>query len=645
MNNIAICLSSDNNYVQHLGAAISSVLKNKNADDFINIYIIDGGIQTENIEKLKSFEQKYDCKVEFVKPIAEKLKNCVTFRGDYISVATYYRLLIPEIIPNEDRVIYLDCDMIIRKSLKELYGKDFGNNLVLGVRDVGFEGGTKRLRIEKYINAGMLLMNSKQMREENTVEKIFNWINDNKDKIECHDQDVINAACAGRIEYIENIYNAQVRKNNYSEFSEIEDPAILHFISPKKPWTLWKPLDYTKWGKEYFEALKNTPWEGFISEYKKKALLYLPLRCFYPTGFLKNLLRGIFSVRNTPDYAQKVVTIFFVPIKFKRRDIEKKNAVVKNKLFAIEPIDAGSHIKLTIFGIKIKVKPWNFGLQNFVSRIIAREVYSVIEVTECHKKTFSRFLDCNVGKSVAIWGCGPTVQHYNNELNTVNIALNKALFMDNVNFAYSFAQDANILKTCEGYIDKIKDKKDTVKFIGNFLQPKHHLNMPVIKESEKYNIFRYFSAARMWLPAFDFGQELFSDITLHPLADFSSISFAALHFAFYTHPDKIYLIGLDTNVGGINIFDNLNVDLKHAKDGNYDIKNMLSGYVKFKEFAEKYYPDVEIVSVNPVGLKGVFKDVYTQSYVNEHPELLKEGVEIIECKGYASCLDLRAGGG
>ena len=67
MNNIAICLSSDNNYVQHLGAAISSVLKNKNADDFINIYIIDGGIQTENIEKLKSFEQKYDCKVEFVK--------------------------------------------------------------------------------------------------------------------------------------------------------------------------------------------------------------------------------------------------------------------------------------------------------------------------------------------------------------------------------------------------------------------------------------------------------------------------------------------------------------------------------------------------------------------------------------------------
>ena len=105
MNNIAVCLSSDNNYVQHLGAAISSVLKNKSTDDFINIYVIDGGIEAENIEKLKSFEQKYDCRISFVKPVAEKLKNCITFKGDYISIATYYRLLIPEIIPNEDRVI------------------------------------------------------------------------------------------------------------------------------------------------------------------------------------------------------------------------------------------------------------------------------------------------------------------------------------------------------------------------------------------------------------------------------------------------------------------------------------------------------------------------------------------------------------
>ena len=321
MNNIAVCLSSDNNYVQHLGAAISSVLKNKSTDDFINIYVIDGGIEAENIEKLKSFEQKYDCRISFVKPVAEKLKNCITFKGDYISIATYYRLLIPEIIPNEDRVIYLDCDTIVRKSLFEFYNKDFKSNLILGVEDVGADGGAKRLNIGRYINAGVILINAKRMREENTVQKIFDWIDKNKDKIECHDQDVVNASCAGRIGYVEEIYNTQVRKNNHSKFDKIKNPVILHFISPKKPWTFWKPLDYTKWSREYFKALKDTPWENFIFKYNAKALLYLPLRCFYPTGFLKNFLRGIFSVRNTSYYKQKVVTVLFVPIRIKRKRI------------------------------------------------------------------------------------------------------------------------------------------------------------------------------------------------------------------------------------------------------------------------------------------------------------------------------------
>ena len=54
----------------------------------------------------------------------EELKNCCTYKGDYISLATYYRLLIPELIPNEDRILYLDCDIIVRKSLSDLYNRD-----------------------------------------------------------------------------------------------------------------------------------------------------------------------------------------------------------------------------------------------------------------------------------------------------------------------------------------------------------------------------------------------------------------------------------------------------------------------------------------------------------------------------------------
>lgn len=62
----------------------------------------------------------------------------------------------------------------------------------------------------------------------------------------------------------------------------------------------------------------------------------------------------------------------------------------------------------------------------------------------------------------------------------------------------------------------------------------------------------------------------------------------------------------------------------------YNVKAMTNGYKMFKKFISIHYPSIEIISVNPVGLKGIFKDVYTQKYVDEHPELRKENIEIIK---------------
>lgn len=319
MEKISVCLSTDNNYVQHMAACISSILKNKNSDEFINIYVIDGGIKEDNKEKLAFFEQNYDCKIFYVLPDLSKMENCKTFRGDYISLATYYRLFIPELMPQEDKVIYLDCDMVVRKSLKDLFNKSFNNNLVLGVRDVGAKEGSERLEISEYVNAGMLVMNSKLMREENTVPKFLDFINNGQDKIQNHDQDIVNYVCNGRIGIIEDEFNAQVRRNNLSKFDRLEDPTVLHFISGKKPWTLYKPLNSTHWAGEYFKALEGTPWEGFIKEYKNESLKYLIPNILYPTGWMKDLIRNIFSVKNTGDRKYKIITILGIKIKLVRK--------------------------------------------------------------------------------------------------------------------------------------------------------------------------------------------------------------------------------------------------------------------------------------------------------------------------------------
>ena len=56
----------------------------------------------------------------------------------------------------------------------------------------------------------------------------------------------------------------------------------------------------------------------------------------------------------------------------------------------------------------------------------------------------------------------------------------------------------------------------------------------------------------------------------------------------------------------------------------------IEGYEKLKTFARRYYPDTELVSVNPVGLKGVFNDVYTKSYLDAHPEIDRRECEILD---------------
>lgn len=328
MYDISVCFSSDSNYVRHMAAAMASILKNKKSDEFIKFYIIDGGITDTDRENLHFFEEHYDCWICYVKPDLNKLKNCITFKGDYISLATYYRLLIPEIVP-EDRVIYLDCDIIVRKSLRPLFEKDFRGNLVLGVEDVSYEAHSKRLNLSKYVNAGAILLNNKALREGNYVSIMFNWMAENKDKIECHDQDIINASLEGKVDYLEDEYGAQVKYNGKNRFEKIKDPSVLHFISPQKPWILWKPINYTHWEDEYYNAIKNTPFDEMANDYKLKSKIIFPFRIFYPSGFVKDFIRQIFSIRNTDDRSHKVITILGFKIKYKKEKqikekIEKK---------------------------------------------------------------------------------------------------------------------------------------------------------------------------------------------------------------------------------------------------------------------------------------------------------------------------------
>lgn len=99
---------------------------------------------------------------------------------------------------------------------------------------------------------------------------------------------------------------------------------------------------------------------------------------------------------------------------------------------------------------------------------------------------------------------------------------------------------------------------------------------------------------------------------------FYSIAFQAIHFALFTNAKRIYLVGCDcTNAG---YFDGSKQRLSDLV-AKTSVPHWLDGYQKVKAFVERFYPDTEIISVNPMGLRGLYSDVYTDDFIADHPEI------------------------
>ena len=154
-NLIHIMVNLDDNYIYPLIVSITSAMTNakKNKTTLIYHILCSKNLQKNNIYKLKSLLLIFPSNLEM---IFYNMGNCfIKYKYQKYSQVTYYRLISPIFIPL-DRIIYLDCDVLIFKDLYELYQTPFNNNYVLGFLDI-LSGGIDYLGIpsEKYINAGI----------------------------------------------------------------------------------------------------------------------------------------------------------------------------------------------------------------------------------------------------------------------------------------------------------------------------------------------------------------------------------------------------------------------------------------------------------------------------------------------------------
>lgn len=290
MNHINICLSCDDKYSQYAGVFIASVLSNANSDSNIKIYIMDGGISDIQKQKILSLKSIKDCNINFI-PInpddfSEYKEVC---SHKYITLASYYRLKLASLLPDTDKVIYFDCDMVANSDLQELFDTDLDNYLFAGVQDIS----RKKVKINpNYVNAGMLIFNLELIRKENIEEKFLKYVSENNNSIKCGDQTIINEVCKERIKLLNATWNVQ-SSNFQNRSSYIQNPKIVHFVSKNKPWG-GKSFSYHK--NLYFKYLQLTPWKleekelnkflksTAISYFKHRPLFFLR-RQFYKALF------------------------------------------------------------------------------------------------------------------------------------------------------------------------------------------------------------------------------------------------------------------------------------------------------------------------------------------------------------------------
>ena len=261
-NKINVCLACDDNYSKYAGVVITSILANANPSDNLSFYILDGGITEERKSEILSLKYIKDCEINFVdidESLFEEYKKVKSHK--YVTLATYYRLKLPSLLPNVKRVIYLDCDMVVTTSLKELFNVELNEKPLAGVSDI------KKKRVKAnptYVNAGMLVMDLDNMREQNLEDRFLEWTKEHIETIKTGDQEIINAVCFNNILVIEDEWNVQ-SSNFTNRSSYTRNPKIIHFTAKLKPWHY---ASFSFHRNLYFKYLQMTPWKLSDEELK-----------------------------------------------------------------------------------------------------------------------------------------------------------------------------------------------------------------------------------------------------------------------------------------------------------------------------------------------------------------------------------------
>ena len=236
---IPIFYASDENYMPYLAVALASLKANKSEEFDYRIHVLYTGALNGYATKVEKMAEN-NLSIEFIDVSGEidRIKDCMICR-DYYTTAIYYRLLIPELFPQYDKALYMDCDTVALTDVAQLYNIDIADNYIGAVADqavaavpqfceytknaLGIDGG-------RYFNSGVIVMNLKKFREVNFCEK-FTAVLRSYNFVIAPDQDVLNLICKDKVHYYDEGWNKMPIAGGNNQ-----TPHLIHYNLCMKPW-------------------------------------------------------------------------------------------------------------------------------------------------------------------------------------------------------------------------------------------------------------------------------------------------------------------------------------------------------------------------------------------------------------------------
>lgn len=265
---IPIFFSTDDNYIPYLDVAIASLIANASKDYDYRIIVLNTGLNPENVSKVK-LNERDGFAIDFI-DISKNVENIKShFKNVYhFSIVTYYRIFIASLFPQYDKIIYLDCDLVVLGDISKLYNTELGENILGAVSDQ-YVCNTKEFRLyaekainvnpDTYFNAGVLVISLEQFRKNDIENRFINLITEHDFDLLDPDQAYLNYLCFGKTVILANGWNKAP-----TEIICEGNKNIVHYNLYKKPWQYDDVID----GEYFWEYANKSPFYELILDRK-----------------------------------------------------------------------------------------------------------------------------------------------------------------------------------------------------------------------------------------------------------------------------------------------------------------------------------------------------------------------------------------